>query len=71
MKIDASLGKDPSTAAATARELEEAGYDGIQVGETQHDPFLLSLQAAQATHDAIISTSVAIAFTRAGSRSHW
>jgi probable F420-dependent oxidoreductase len=64
VKIDASLGKDPTGAAATARELEEAGYDGIQVGETQHDPFLLSLQAAQTTRDAIISTSVAIAFGR-------
>jgi probable F420-dependent oxidoreductase len=64
MKIDASLGKDPTTVATAARTLEEAGYDGIQVGETQHDPFLLALQAANATHDVTISTSVAIAFAR-------
>jgi alkanesulfonate monooxygenase SsuD/methylene tetrahydromethanopterin reductase-like flavin-dependent oxidoreductase (luciferase family) len=64
MKVDASLTKDLTQAAADARAIEASGYDGVWVGETKHDPFLLSLRAADATSRITVGTSIAIAFAR-------
>ncbi len=64
MLIDASLSKESSTIAADAAKFEAAGYDGIWNGETNHEPFLQLLQAAQATERVAIGTSIAIAFAR-------
>jgi probable F420-dependent oxidoreductase len=64
MRIDASLTKDIDETRAVARAAEEAGYDGLWVGETQHDPFLQLLQAAEATERIMLGTSIAIAFGR-------
>ena len=64
MKIDATLTKDVDRTREAAAELEAAGYDGLWVGETKHDPFLESLQAADATERVTIGTAVAIAFGR-------
>ena len=43
---------------------EREGYDGLWVGETRNDPFLLSLLAAEATSSITVGTSIAIAFAR-------
>ena len=64
MKIDASLTKDIGGTKAAARTAEAGGYDGLWVGETQHDPFLQLLQAADATERVTIGTAIAIAFGR-------
>jgi probable F420-dependent oxidoreductase len=64
MKIDATL---PAALAATredAAALEAAGYDGIWSGESNHDPFLRLLLVSEATQEATIGTSIAIAFGR-------
>ena len=64
MKIDGELGKDVTRAAQEAKRLEDAGYDGVFVGETGNDPFLQVLVAAQATERIELGTGVAIAFAR-------
>ncbi|SNQ47175.1 conserved hypothetical protein [Frankia canadensis] len=64
MKIDSTLTKDIDVTASAAREIEQAGYDGLWVGETKHDPFLQVFQALQATENITVGTSIAIAFAR-------
>jgi probable F420-dependent oxidoreductase len=64
MYVDATLAKDLPGAASSARGIEEAGYDGLWIGETQHDPFLLALRAGDATDRITLGTSIAIAFAR-------
>ena len=64
MRVDASLTHSIERTHADAAVLEAAGYDGIWVGETKHEPFLQLLHAAQATERTLIGTSVAIAFAR-------
>ncbi len=64
MKIDTSLGGDITHTKETAQSLVAAGYDGLWMGETSHDPFMQCLQAAEATTDVTIGTSIAIAFAR-------
>lgn len=55
---------DPPAVAEFARRAEAAGYDGLHVSETVHDPFLLALLALQATERIVVRTSVALAFVR-------
>jgi probable F420-dependent oxidoreductase len=51
--------------ARTARDVEEAGFDGILVPEAGgHDPFLPILIAAQTTSRVTFRTGVAVAFPR-------
>jgi len=64
LKIDAMLSRNVSETEDDAAALETAGYDGLWVGETEHDPFLQMLSAARATHQMTIGTAVAIAFAR-------
>jgi len=64
MKIDATLQHGLGWTKEDAAALEAAGYDGVWVGETSHDPFLQLLQVAEATRDVTIGTSIAIAFGR-------
>ncbi|WP_163554355.1 LLM class F420-dependent oxidoreductase [Candidatus Frankia alpina] len=64
MKIDATLTNDLAATPAGAARIEKEGYAGIWVGETCHDPFLQTLQAANATSTASVGTSIAIAFAR-------
>jgi probable F420-dependent oxidoreductase len=64
MKIDTSLSKDLTRVTDHAVEAEAARYDGLWVGETRHDPFLLSLLAVEATSQITVGTSIAIAFAR-------
>ncbi|WP_336882509.1 TIGR03617 family F420-dependent LLM class oxidoreductase [Rhodococcus globerulus] len=55
---------DPMAIAEFARRAEAAGYDGLHVSETVHDPFLLALLALQATKRIVVRTSIALAFVR-------
>ncbi|WP_430331916.1 TIGR03617 family F420-dependent LLM class oxidoreductase [Rhodococcus sp. ACT016] len=55
---------DPTAVAEFARRAEAAGYDGLHVSETVHDPFLLALLALRATERIVVRTSVALAFVR-------
>jgi probable F420-dependent oxidoreductase len=64
MKIDAMLSRDICQTEDEAAKLEAAGYDGLWVGETEHDPFLQLHSAARVTRDATIGTAVAIALAR-------
>jgi probable F420-dependent oxidoreductase len=64
MQVDAILGKHLTQAAGHAKAVEAQGYDGVWIGETQHDPFLLSLRAGDATDRITVGTSIAIAFAR-------
>lgn len=54
----------PLAVAEFARRVEDAGFDGLHLSETVHDPFQLSLLALQATDRLIVRTSVALAFVR-------
>jgi probable F420-dependent oxidoreductase len=64
VKLDTSVGKDFTRVGEEAAALEAEGYDGIWLGETGHEPFMQCLQAVQATSNATIGTSIAIAFAR-------
>jgi len=63
MLIDGNLGGFDDVRASAAAS-EAAGYAGLWTGETQHDPFLQVLQAAEATERVTLGTSIAIAFGR-------
>jgi probable F420-dependent oxidoreductase len=64
MKIDGSISLEISSSAATARAAEEAGYDGAWTAETNHDPFLACVVAAEHSERLEIGTSIAVAFAR-------
>jgi probable F420-dependent oxidoreductase len=64
MKIDAMLSRETHQTEVEAARLEEAGYEGVWVGETEHDPFLQLLAAARVTRRVTLGTAVAIAFAR-------
>ena len=49
MKVDGGVGFDLANAAATAKEAEDAGYDGVWSAETSHDPLFPLLLAAGST----------------------
>jgi probable F420-dependent oxidoreductase len=65
MKLDRTLRTTAISAiAAEARELESSGYDGIWTSESQHDPFLPLVVAAEHTQHVEIGTAIAVAFAR-------
>ncbi len=64
MKIDSGLGGNIRNTRATSAKLEADGYDGLWAGETNHDPFLQLVQAAEVTERISIGTSIAIALAR-------
>ena len=64
MKVDSGIGLDLSAAGADARSREEAGYSGIWTAETNHDPFLPLVLAAEHTEHIELGTSIAVAFAR-------
>lgn len=64
LKVDAGLPDHLEGTKQSAISLEAAGYDGIWLGETRHDPFLQLLQASEATERVTLGTSIAIAFGR-------
>ena len=64
MKVDASIGYDLSQTEALAASLEAAGFDGGQLGEVAHDPFLPVLAAARSTERLELATAITVAFAR-------
>jgi probable F420-dependent oxidoreductase len=65
MKIDATvMSADLATYGARARRIEELGYDAMYTAETQHDPFLPLVLAAEATERIDLGTAIAVAFPR-------
>jgi probable F420-dependent oxidoreductase len=64
MLVDATLTKSIVHTKDDARRIEDAGYNGLWVGETKHEPFLQLLHAADATERVTIGTAIAIAFAR-------
>ena len=49
MKVDSGLIGGLEQAPASARRLEDMGYDGAITAETSHDPFFPLLLAARET----------------------
>jgi probable F420-dependent oxidoreductase len=64
MLIDGGAGNDWTRAGEGAKRAEDAGYAGVWVPETSHDPFLQCLLAAQSTERVDIGTNIAVAFAR-------
>jgi probable F420-dependent oxidoreductase len=64
VKIDTHLGMDLSEAAERARTLEQQGFDGLISVETQHDPFLPLVLAAEHTERVELMTGIAVALAR-------
>jgi probable F420-dependent oxidoreductase len=64
MKVDGQITGSLGEAGASARDAEEAGYDGVWSPETSHDPFLPLLLAAEATERVELGTGIAVAFAR-------
>jgi probable F420-dependent oxidoreductase len=62
--IDTNAGNDLRTAGEAAAAAERAGYDGIWISETNHDPFFPLLMAVGRTDRLQLGTGVAIAFAR-------
>jgi probable F420-dependent oxidoreductase len=64
MKIDGGIGPDLAKAADTGRRVEAAGYDGMWSAETNGDPFMPLLLAAEHTERLELGTGIAVAFAR-------
>ena len=64
MRVDITADADPRTFAARAREAEAAGYDGLWLGETAHDPLIGCALAGEATSRISVGTGIAVAFAR-------
>jgi probable F420-dependent oxidoreductase len=64
MKVDATIPTGLREAPTAARDREAAGYSGIWTAETNHDPFLPLVLAAEHTETVEIGTSIAVAFAR-------
>ena len=65
MKVDSvEITFDPREIGDTARQAEDAGYDGFWVAEARHDPFVALSVAAGTTSRIELGTSIAVAFAR-------
>jgi probable F420-dependent oxidoreductase len=66
MHIDAGAGvlADPEQIETAAIAAEADGYDGFNVPETKHDPFVCAALAARATERISLRSSIAVAFAR-------
>ncbi|MFN8035289.1 MAG: TIGR03617 family F420-dependent LLM class oxidoreductase [Acidimicrobiia bacterium] len=64
MKFDAPLLGALPDAARNAREVEDAGYDGVFTFEGPHDPFFPLALAAEHTERIDLATAIAVAFAR-------
>jgi len=67
VKVDGMFGAGPvmestESIVARAQQLEEFGYDGLQIAEVAHDPFLPLVLAAHHTSRIELRTSIAVAF---------
>jgi probable F420-dependent oxidoreductase len=64
MKVDTTLLTSLADAGADAAAAEADGYAGIWTAETQHDPFLPLVLAAEHTSRIELGTAIAVAFGR-------
>ncbi len=65
MKVDIDLSSvPPEQAAPLGKKAEEMGFDGVWIGETNHDPFLELGLIAAVTERIQLGTAVALAFTK-------
>ena len=64
MKVDGGISFETAHAARSAKEAEDAGYDGAWTAETSHDPFLACLLGAEHTERIQVGTAIAVAFAR-------
>jgi probable F420-dependent oxidoreductase len=65
MKVDGGIPLGtPDEVARVVRELEAVGYDGGLSAETDHDPFLPLVIAAEHTERLDLGTGIAVAFAR-------
>jgi probable F420-dependent oxidoreductase len=64
VKVDGGISFETANAARSAKEAEEAGYDGAWTAETSHDPFLACLLGAEHTTRLEVGTAIAVAFAR-------
>jgi len=64
MLIDHHLRGAITDASRVARELEDAGFDGLYTAEAAHEPFCSLALAAEHTTSATLFTSIAIGFAR-------
>ena len=64
MEIDGGIGFDPSRVIEAAKQAESVGYDGFWAPETNHDPFLPLVLAAEHTERIKLGTGIAVAFAR-------
>jgi len=63
-KVDGGIPNRLEHAGGVATALEEQGYDGGWTAETNHDPFLPLLLAAEYTTRLELGTNIAVAFAR-------
>ena len=61
-RIDASCAL--ADVAETTSRIESLGYDGVQISETIHDPFVVAALCIANSSRLLIRTSVALAFVR-------
>jgi probable F420-dependent oxidoreductase len=65
MKVDGGIpGTGVEDIVRVAKELEDVGYDGALTAETNHDPFLPLVLAAEHTERLDLGTGIAVAFSR-------
>ena len=65
MKVDTGLlVTSPVDARPDAAAAQSAGYAGLWLSETKHDPFITAALAAVATDSIEIGTAIAVAFAR-------
>lgn len=64
MKVDGGISVNLRESVASAQDAEAAGYSGAWTAETNHDPFLPLLLAAEHTTKMELGTSIAVAFAR-------
>ncbi|MFT7648991.1 MAG: putative F420-dependent oxidoreductase [Candidatus Poriferisodalaceae bacterium] len=66
MKVDGGINVDGNFDGIMdkSREQEAAGYDGLWVPETSHDPFTMLPLIAHATETAELGTSIVVGFAR-------
>ncbi len=64
MKVDGGISPNLHETVASVKEAEAAGYTGAWTAETNHDPFLPLLLAAEHSQRLELGTSIAVAFAR-------
>lgn len=64
LKVDGGVFSHLASVTQAASALEQRGYDGCWTAETNHDPFLPLVLAAEHTSKIQLGTSIAVAFAR-------